>query len=258
MYDEFSADYDRFVDWQSRLDYELPFIEAQLQRLALPDGKKARVLDAATGTGMHAIALAQRGYPAAGADLSAGMIARARQNAAAAGAAVRFEAAGFGALAQTFGRAAFDAVLCLGSSLPHLLSKADLIAALADFAACLRPGGLFLAQNINFDRVLERKARWGEPRSHRQGQEERLFLRLYDFDPDGLLTFHVLTLRRDGQDPWALTTTSTRLRPLPQADLQTALGEAGFDQVRWYGSLEDIPFDPASSGNLVCAAILPA
>ena len=30
MYDEFSADYDRFVDWPARLVIELPFIEQQL------------------------------------------------------------------------------------------------------------------------------------------------------------------------------------------------------------------------------------
>ncbi|MBP1694600.1 MAG: hypothetical protein H6Q37_2483, partial [Chloroflexi bacterium] len=27
MYDSFSSDYDRFVNWSSRLNFELPFIE---------------------------------------------------------------------------------------------------------------------------------------------------------------------------------------------------------------------------------------
>ena len=31
MYEDFSSDYDRFVDWQGRLAAELPFIEQQLQ-----------------------------------------------------------------------------------------------------------------------------------------------------------------------------------------------------------------------------------
>lgn len=30
LYDPFSADYDRFVNWRERLAYELPFIEQQL------------------------------------------------------------------------------------------------------------------------------------------------------------------------------------------------------------------------------------
>ncbi|MDY7040920.1 MAG: class I SAM-dependent methyltransferase, partial [Chloroflexota bacterium] len=77
LYDPFSSDYDRFVNWKERLAYELPFIERQLTAVGA-----RRVLDAACGTGMHAIALAQRGYEVIGADLSAGMIERARENAA--------------------------------------------------------------------------------------------------------------------------------------------------------------------------------
>jgi len=79
LYDVFSADYDRFVDWPSRLAYELPFIEEQLAA-----GGARRLLDAACGTGAHAIALAQQSYTVVGADLSAGMIERAQQNASAA------------------------------------------------------------------------------------------------------------------------------------------------------------------------------
>ena len=104
---------------------------------------------------MHAIALAQRGFPAAGADLFEGMVTRSRANAASAGVDVRFETADFGSLAKVFGRGSFDALLCLGNSLPHLLSKADLSAALADFAACLRPGGLLVVQNRNFDALQD-------------------------------------------------------------------------------------------------------
>ena len=137
MYDALSSDYDRFVDWQGRLAIELPFILEKLH-----EGNAKVVLDAATGTGMHAIALAQLGYQASGADISRGMVERARMNASSAGVQARFEIAGFGTLAQTFGSGSTDAVLCLGNSLPHLLSRPDLDQALVDFADCLKPGGL--------------------------------------------------------------------------------------------------------------------
>ena len=135
MYDSFSVDYDRFVNWPDRLATELPFIEGQLQAVGA-----CRVLDAACGTGMHAIALARQGYEVVGVDLSAGMIERARANACVGEVNARFEVAGFGELAARAGTG-FDAALCLGNSLPHLLTPVDLEAALADFAACLRPGG---------------------------------------------------------------------------------------------------------------------
>jgi SAM-dependent methyltransferase len=258
MYDTFSADYDRFVNWPARLAAELPFIEGQLQAVAGQGNRLAQVLDTACGTGMHAIALAQRGYAAAGADLSAGMIQRARANAATAGVSPRFETAGFEELARVFGPRGFDALLCLGNSLPHLLAPADLAAALDDFATCLRPGGLLLIQNRNFDAVLARRERWMEPQAHHEGEAEWLFLRFYDFDPDGLLTFNIVTLHRAAAAPWAQQITATRLRPLRQADLLAALGRAAFVDLTCYGDMAGAPFDPETSGNLVVAAKLPS
>ncbi len=250
MYEDFNADYDRFVDWQARLAAELPFIERQLQAV---DAR--RVLDAACGTGMHALALARRGYAVAGADLSAGMIERARANAAAVvageGMRVRFEVAGFGALAQAFGAGGFDALLCLGNSLPHLLSPEALAEALDDFAACLRPGGLLLVQNRNFDAVLAGGERWMSPQAHREGDMERVFLRFYDFEPDGRLTFNMVVLRRQGAQGWEQRVRSTRLWPMRQAELMPALEAAGFGELACWGNLAGEPFDLRDSGNLV-------
>jgi len=255
MYDAFSSDYDRFVNWDARLAAELPFLEAQLKLLS-PTGKRKdiRILDAACGTGMHALALAQRGYDTAGADLSAGMIAQARQNAASAGLPVRFEAVGFGKLAQAFGEDSFDALLCLGNSLPHVLDSADLSATLHDFHACLRRGGMVILQNRNFDFVLVRKERWMEPQAYSQGDAQWIFLRFYDFEPDGLINFNIVTLKRNGANPWSQQVTSTRLRPWRQDEMLQALSEAGFEKLVCYGSMAGEPFDPQTSGNLVITA----
>ncbi len=263
-YDSFSNDYDRFVSWPGRLELEMPFIESQLQGQSGRNNLPLRVLDAACGTGMHAIALAKRGYQSAGADLSHGMIERARANALAAGIDARFEQAGFGELRRRFaaagpGREAiiipFDGILCLGNSLPHLLTEGELESALADFAACLRPSGLLLVQNRNFDLVMSRGERWMEPQSDREGEREWLFLRFYDFEASGLLGFNILTLRREGSGSWQMETTATHLRPLRQADLAAPLARAGFENVKYYGNMSGDPFDPASSGNLVITAV---
>ena len=264
MYDQFSLDYDRFVDWPERLAFELPFLITQIEKSVETQNfasqqtqtntspqKRARVLDAACGTGWHAIALAQRGYQSAGADLSASMVAAARHNAAQAGAVVRFEAAGLGQLAETFGAGAFEAVLCLGNSLPHLLTPAELQTALDDFARCLAPGGVLIVQNRNFDLVMEKRQRWMEPQAHREGDAEWLFLRFYDFDPDGLITFNILSLQRTGKAPWKQTVHTTRLRALRYEEMVGTLGEAGFGEVEAYGSLAGEGFDSRTSGNLV-------
>lgn len=252
MYDTFSTDYDRFVHWSGRLTYELPFIKQQLGAISIA-GQPCQVFDAACGTGVHAIALAQAGFAVAGADLSAGMIERARENAREAGVAVDLRVAGFGQLAQTF-QDPFDALLCLGNSLPHLLSLAQLADALQDFAACLRPGGLVLIQNRNFDAVLLEQERWMEPQSHREGDREWVFLRFYDYNPDGLITFNIVNLTRQGSTGWQQSITSTRIYPMRHAEVKDALIAGGFDDVQAFGNMSGNSFIAEKSGNLVITA----
>jgi len=249
VYDALSADYDRFVNWQGRLAIELPFI---IEKLGEAQAKL--ILDAATGTGMHAIALAQCGFAASGADLSKGMIERARVNARSAGVQVRFETAGFGQLVKVFGKHTFDGMLCLGNSLPHLLSLPELSVALVDFANCLRKGGLLLIQNRNFDAVMAQHERWMEPQSHSEGETEWVFQRFYDFDPDGLLTFNMVTLKRIGRAGWSQSTTSSRLRPLLNDELVSCLEAVGFMSVKTFGDMAGTAFDPETSPNLVVLA----
>jgi glycine/sarcosine N-methyltransferase len=243
-----STDYDRFVDWPSRLRVEMPFIEAQLASV-----NAHKVLDVACGTGAHAIALAGDGYEVVGSDLSSGMIARARQIASDQNAKVRFVVAGFEQTREVVGEG-FDAILCLGNSLPHVLTAAALQEALVDWVQCLRPGGILLIQSRNFDNVVRREDRWMEPQSHRDGPQEWVFLRFYDFLPDGLLSFNVVTLKRGSSASWQQKVSSTLVRPIGRDELLTHLATAGFANVQLWGDMQSHPFDVAASPNLVVLA----
>lgn len=258
MYDTFSSDYDRFVSWPGRLDFELPLIQRVLAGITPAEDGSLTVLDAACGTGMHAVELARRGYTVAGADISPGMIERARENAAQAGVAVDFYTAGFGqlhdSLLVTAGKLPFSALLCLGNSLPHVADRDALQAALDDFGACLRQGGVLLIQQRNFDQLMSNRERWMEPQAHREGDREWLFIRFYDYRPDGSIDFNILNLMRERQDNWRQQVLTTTLYPVMQADLTESLASAGFSRVDWLGSLAGEPFDPPASGNLVVLA----
>ena len=144
-YDEFSGDYDRFVSWEERLSAEMPFLLEKLQSTAPEKSQPARVLDAACGTGMHAIALAKVNNQVSGADISTEMIRVAKENALSSQLDIEFKTAGFGALAEAFGSSSsypFDSIICLGNSLPHLLSPEAVLDALTDIwqNACARAG----------------------------------------------------------------------------------------------------------------------
>jgi SAM-dependent methyltransferase len=204
---------------------------------------------------MHVLELRRRGYLADGSDLSRGMIIQARANALQAGLIAHFEIAGFSELAQAFRDSLpYDALLCLGNSLPHLLSQTALRAALTDFANCLRPGGLLLIQNRNFDAVMEKKERWMEPQSHQENGKEWIFLRFYDFEPSGLIQFHILTLQRQAGGTWNQSISSTTLYPLLCQELCTLLEQSGFTDTRLFGGMNGSPFEPLTSGNLVITA----
>jgi hypothetical protein len=80
-------------------------------------------------------------------------------------------------------------------------------------------------------------------------------LRFYDYEPDGLINFNVVTLRREqpGQS-WQQSVSSTRLYPLRQVDVEAALKASGFATINAYGALNDTPFKLETSGNLVIVA----
>ena len=246
LYDALADDYDRFVNWDARLTHELPTLSSLFEQAGA-----RRVLDSACGTGHHAITLARLGYEVTGADLSAAMVDRARLNAAAAGVSVRFVQAGLGELAG-LEDGKFDAVLCLGNSLPHLLSRDAITSALADFAAVLRPGGLLVIQNRNFDKVWAEKQRFMPPQAYRDAGGEWIFVRFYDFEETEVV-FNMVRLRRLPEG-WAQDVDATRLRPIFGDELALGLRDAGFDPVELYGGYDRNPFDPDTSGDLLAVA----
>ncbi len=247
FYDHLAADYDRFVDWPVRLEYEMPFLVEWLERRAA-----SRVLDVACGTGQHALALARRGYEVTGADISGEMIARAVDLARRESLDVRFEQAGFGEISRLVG-GRYDAILCLGSSLPHLLTEESLGETLSDWAAVLAPGGTVLIQMRNFDRVLAESQRYMAPQTVRRGDEEWLFLRFYDMEGQRL-GFNIITLYRRGEGTWQWRVEATSLYAWREEQVRAAFTDAGFGILGTYGSLAGDVYHAGTSSDLVLVA----
>jgi glycine/sarcosine N-methyltransferase len=257
MYQRFASNYDRFNNWKDRLAFEMPFIERQLKNLQQEPGNRLSILDAACGTGMHAIALTKEGHQVSCADLFPEMIEIAQENANSAGVKVKFRAVGFGALSTEFNPSLFNAVLCLGNSLPHLLSREDVVDALDDFNQCLLAGGILLIQNRNFDSIMQKKARWMEPQAFTESDKEWLFQRFYDFEEDGTIRFNIVTLSRTQGADWQMSIDHTLLRPLLYEELSGLIHASGFSTMELFGDMTGITFDPDTSPNLIIMAQKP-
>jgi SAM-dependent methyltransferase len=254
FYDALAPLFDVMTDWDARLATEGPFLRGMLERAAA-----RTVLDAACGSGGHALALASWGYQAAGADASQVMIALAQQKAAQAQVKVNFVVADLADIDDTAQGQRYDAVLCLGNSLPHLLTQADLVAALRGMAAVLRPGGVFITQNLNYDLRWQRQPRWFAAQGGVLDGEEVVVWRFADYEVDaGRIAFHIALFRK-GPQGWRVDVHTTQQRPLFQADLLAGLAEADLVAAQTYSGMTwpPAPFEAERSGDLVVVARKP-
>lgn len=251
FYDRLAPLFDVMTDWESRLEVEGPFLFQLLEQV-----DAHTVLDAACGSGGHALALAERGYRVVGTDVSPVMIELARAKATASDNA-SFHFAELGNLAHRF--PAFDVVLCLGNSLPHLLTEGDLLRALTDLSTCLRPGGLLILHNLNYDRRWRERPRWfGVDSGLYQGRQV-LIWRFADYldTTQPRIDFHIALFRQEADGGWSVEVNSTPQRPLFHADLARLLPSAGLTDIAYYGNLTGAPFVPDASSDLVIVAHRP-
>lgn len=221
--------WDELIDWDRRRESEGRFFVDILRQAGV-----ARVLDAATGTGFHAVSLTESGFDVTAMDGSAEMVRRAKANARERGHDLPVAQADWRDLHHTVpGR--YDAIVCLGSSFPHLFEEEDRRQTLEAFHAVLRPGGLLILDHRNFDAVRAhryessgRSYYCGAQVSVAASDEHRCRFR-YAFDDGEVHHLEVYPVLTD--------------------ELVSLLTEAGFDRVRTYGDFR--PYDPEATPDFV-------
>jgi MPBQ/MSBQ methyltransferase len=133
LFDAMANSYEELEPWYEHLYATLHAILREV--LAPPARAGRRALDAGCGTGFQTAILADLGYDAYGADISAGLLAVATRHVPAA----RFTLGDVDDL--PYADATFDAVTCCGSTLSFVPAPGR---AIAEMARVLRPGGRLL------------------------------------------------------------------------------------------------------------------
>jgi SAM-dependent methyltransferase len=122
----------------------------------LPAG--ARVLDSACGIGADAMALARSGFAVTASDASASMVAEARRRCLQFGVEIDITQSTWQDLPERV-PGAFQLILCLGNSIVHTATKAEMISSLEGMKQVLSPDGVLVIDSRNWEHLYESRPR---------------------------------------------------------------------------------------------------
>jgi SAM-dependent methyltransferase len=236
FYDQLVADYEQMTDESARLSREIPFLLEEIKRIG-----GSEILDVGCGTGGHARALGEHGMNVIGIDPSRAMIDKARANPHPEN--VRFEHT---TLSDFAGRGVmrFEAILCLGNTLPHLVTEDASLAKVSRMLAPLvRRGGLLIGQIVNVPWIEASGVRllpirsWGEP------GRETILTRHYINSGSSLLMIVTRLFRRPNEPAWRASTLQQRLIKIVPMELERAFDSGPWANYQAFGGWEKEPLD---------------
>jgi SAM-dependent methyltransferase len=223
-YDPFAWFYNRY--WGERFaEQVLPVLDRLVFPLWPAGG---RILDLCCGTGQLAHALATRGFRVTGIDGSVAMLRHARENAPGA----EFILAD----ARSFtSPAGYDGVLSTFDSLNHVMSLPELTATFRNVHAALVEHGAFL-----FDLNMEEgyRARWRGTASI--VEDDDVCIVLPGYDPKERIGRYDITLFELKAGGWQRSDLTLLQRCYSEAEVRSALGQAGFGEVSTYDAENDL------------------
>ncbi|MFX0140752.1 MAG: class I SAM-dependent methyltransferase [Candidatus Hodarchaeota archaeon] len=237
FYEEFAEKYDRLVSWENRVKRESNFYKT-----IFSDNKVKKILDCACGTGHHVIMFKQMGYTVKGSDISPGMIEKARSNSEKFGLKIPLIIADFKNLTKIFDEQ-FDAVICVGNSLPHLFTNKEISEALSEIYKVLKRNGIFILEQRNFNKLINLKTRFF-PVSIR---EDEVFFYVLDYFPKKIV-FNVIDLEISSKKFKVYT---TEYNPLKKDNLIELLEKSGFRNFKFYQDHEFNKFNLEKSDQLI-------
>lgn len=231
FYDQLAPDYHLlYADWDASVARQGAALDRVIRERLGPGA--GAVLDCACGIGTQAVGLALRGYDVVGSDVSGVAVGRAVAEAADRGVRVR---GAVGDMRQLpFGDGQFDVVVCADNALPHLLTEADVRAALIGMRRVLRDGGLLVVSTRPYDEILAERPAATPPSVSRAGGGRAVGFQLWDWHADGeRYDLEHFVLQEQGEEGWAVRVRRATYWALRQRQLAAFVGDSGFSEVTW-------------------------
>ncbi len=248
-FDELAIAYDGAIDWQRRLERELPFILSYL-----PSHGGRRVLDLACGSGRHLISLAGNNCTGIGIDSSAAMIQLARELAGEDHGGVQFMIGQMQEVPEMVS-GTFDLILCIGNSL-SLLPGHDVAAQVIGAARdLLNEGGKLIIQVLNFEEIRESGFRYFPMKEgHLQDGRRVVFSRFFDHNHDLAQSTLVMAALIEQDGEWQSTVATQQVINMDGDILMRILRGEGFESIELFGGYDRREFNPHTDRNIVAVA----
>jgi ubiquinone/menaquinone biosynthesis C-methylase UbiE len=216
-------------------------------RQLFAEQKVTTVLDCACGTGRDLIMFHSLGRKVCGSDLSSAMLAQCRKNLIDAKLDISVCRADFCRLPEHHD-AKFDAVVCLTSAVNEVLEDEQTLRALRSMRSVLCPGGVLVFTSGAADAKMRDRPAFDPILNNRD------FTRLFTMEYSGsIMTIQIFefahTAHTSDFNHW-----SVRLLMRSQDSWAEILQNSGFSEFEFYGDLAKTPYNPESSGRLICVA----
>jgi SAM-dependent methyltransferase len=247
-YKQFAAHYDLF---HGPFGEHGPAVITFFRALFAEHGVR-RVLDCACGTGQHLPLFHSLGCDVVGSDISEAMLAQARKNLSGIELEVPLHQVDYRELSLDFTKA-FDAVVCLSSSILHMPDDDQVLRAFRSMRRVLRAGGILVLTQGTSDR------QWTEKPRFILATNTPGFTRLFVIDYAGRgARYNILDIWHGGDAPrqggdlkvWSVDYPQILLRD----DQERLLRKSGFREVVFYGGYGFEPYDRATSQRLIAVA----
>ncbi len=148
---DFATIWGRYIDWGKRRAGENGFLTRQLDQMGA-----RTILDACLGDGCDSIYLLQHGYRVTSNEIDLHFITKAQENARQHHVSLTITSQDWRKM-HGFTDASFDAIICLGNSFTYMQTPEAQRKALQNFHRILRPEGLLLIDQRNYDYILQNR-----------------------------------------------------------------------------------------------------
>ncbi len=228
FYNSIADKYDwLFSNWKQTMEDEMKIIVPVLR-----ERKVKTVLDCACGTGLQSVGLLKANFKVIASDLSEKMLEQAVLNAGKEGFDLPTVRLDFRNLDSHLSEK-FDAVLCMGNSLPHMSTDEDVKAALQSMYNVLGETGVLIVEIRNFNQLRDANERFLPIKVNAEHQGNYVTI-LYVLDfLENVNRFNVIyIIQNQKTKEHRMAVHSIDYNPLDEGKLERLMKEIGFSKIQ--------------------------